>query len=118
MKLHPALDETIHGTAEALRAGRRTSLSVVEQCLARIDERESSLRAWVSVDRDGALRQARECDRQRAAGATCGPRVGIPLGIKDIIDVAGTATAAGSELLARTVVESDATAVVRLGAAG
>src|SRR5262249_10115777 len=55
---------------------------------------------WVSVDRDGALKQARTLDDDAHRGNWRGPLHGIPIGIKDLIDVAGWPTAAGSKLLA------------------
>lgn len=119
LSLIPALSETICGTLDDLRAGRRTSVQVVEQCLARIDEWEPRVHAWVSIDREGALRTARECDRELEEDRPRGPLHGVPLGIKDIIDVAGVPTAAGSGLLALgAAAEQDAFIVSRLRDAG
>ncbi|HTI49333.1 MAG TPA: amidase [Planctomycetaceae bacterium] len=118
MHLFPSSDETIHGVAEALRKGGRTCVSIVEGCLQQIDIWEPRLRAWVSVDRSGALRRARELDADLAAGRDRGPLHGIPLGIKDLIDVAGWPTAAGSALLANEIATADAPLVNRLREAG
>jgi Asp-tRNA(Asn)/Glu-tRNA(Gln) amidotransferase A subunit family amidase len=87
--------------AEAMQAGLTTSVQIVEACLSRIDDRESELHAWVSVDRDGALAVAAERDRERSAGELRGPLHGIPIGIKDIIDVEGKVTGAGSPLMSQ-----------------
>jgi Asp-tRNA(Asn)/Glu-tRNA(Gln) amidotransferase A subunit family amidase len=87
--------------AEAMQAGLTTSVQIVEACLSRIDDRESELHAWVSVDRDGALAVAAERDRERSAGELRGPLHGIPIGIKDIIDVEGKVTVAGSPLMSQ-----------------
>jgi Asp-tRNA(Asn)/Glu-tRNA(Gln) amidotransferase A subunit family amidase len=101
VKLYPERSETAAGMAEAMQAGLTTSVQIVEACLSRIDDRESELHAWVSVDRDGALAVAAERDRERSAGELRGPLHGIPIGIKDIIDVEGKVTGAGSPLMSQ-----------------
>ena len=58
MKLFPDDHETISGTARRLRQGETTCVDVVQSCLERIEQREHEVRAWVIVDRDGALAQA------------------------------------------------------------
>src|SRR5437660_4578446 len=95
MALLPNEHETIEGVGRALRAGQTTCIEVLEKCLDRIEEWEPRIKAWVRVDRAGALRQARELDEELAAGKCRGPLHGIPIGIKDIIDVKGLPTAAG-----------------------
>lgn len=97
MKLVPALGETIHGVGQEIRSRERSCRDVLDACLAKIDEHESQVRAWVSVDREGALRRAAELDAELAAGHWRGPLHGIPMGIKDIVDVAGWPTKAGAE---------------------
>lgn len=118
MSLVAPQDETIAGAAALLRDGRRSCVELTEACLGRIAARDEQLRAWVRVDRDGALRRAGELDAKAAAGRWLGPLHGIPLGIKDIVDVAGWPTAAGSPRLAGTIAERDAPLVQRLRAAG
>jgi aspartyl-tRNA(Asn)/glutamyl-tRNA(Gln) amidotransferase subunit A len=93
-------------------------LSVVEQCLQRIDAYESQVRAWVLVDRAGAIEQARQMDAELRTGRWRGPLHGVPIGIKDIVDVVGFPTSAGSPLLKDNVATRDATIVVRLREAG
>ncbi len=118
MKLYRSLEETITGASEDIRAGRRTCVDLLESCLARIDEWEARIRAWVHVDRQGAIHQARELDTELAAGHWRGRMHGIPVGIKDIVDVAGFPTAAGSMLLAEQRVDRDAPLVASLRSAG
>src|SRR5205807_176745 len=101
LRLFPLPAETIHGTSRAVQSGRRTCVDVVQGCLAQIETWEPKVRAWVSLDRVGALQLAQERDNELAAGRSRGPLHGIPIGIKDIIDIAGLPTAAGSELLSR-----------------
>lgn len=119
MELFPPLGETIEGISRELRSRTRSCVDVVQSCLDRIDEWEPRVRAWVHIDREGALFRAKELDAELAAGTWRGPLHGIPVGIKDIIDVAGFPTAAGSELLARQpAVQEDAPLVCRLREAG
>lgn len=118
MQLFPLESETIVGNARALRAGQTTSRALVEGCLRRIDEWEPRVHAWVSVDRKGAQHRARELDDEGQNGRWRGPLHGIPLGIKDIIDIAGLPTGAGSRQRAQTRAECDATVVRKLRDAG
>jgi aspartyl-tRNA(Asn)/glutamyl-tRNA(Gln) amidotransferase subunit A len=118
LKLFPGDDETIEGTGEALRAGRTSCIAVLESCLARIEEWEPEVKAWVIVDRDGARRQAEARDSELAAGKWRGPLHGIPIGIKDIIDVQGLPTAAGFAPWRDRVADRDAVLVRSLRDAG
>ena len=106
------------GAAEAARAiadGRTTSEAVVGACLARIAEREDTVRAWAFLDPDLALAQARACD---AAAEPAGPLHGVPVGIKDIFDTADMPTEMGSPIYAGHRPAADAAAVAILRAAG
>jgi Asp-tRNA(Asn)/Glu-tRNA(Gln) amidotransferase A subunit family amidase len=116
--LHFTDAETISGLSQAIRSRQTTCAALVEQCLARIDEWEPRVKAWVSIDRDGALGRARELDAEIARAAWRGPLHGIPVGIKDLIDVAGRPTAAGSTLRARDIAATDAPVVAALREAG
>ncbi|MEO1996040.1 MAG: amidase [Planctomycetaceae bacterium] len=110
---------TICGAGQRLRGGRLTCVELLEQCLSMIDDREAELAAWVHVDRRGALDQARERDRELAQGVDRGCLHGIPVGIKDIIDVAGTPTGGGSKRLeAGPPAAEDAVVVTKLRQAG
>ncbi len=97
LHLFPKVDETIHGCAAALRANTTTCVELLERCLARVEQWEGSVHAWVSIDRETARQAAHERDRELAGGHDRGLLHGIPLGIKDIFDVAGYVTAAGSK---------------------
>ncbi|MBI1314342.1 amidase [bacterium] len=119
MRLPEADEFTVSSLSAAMTSGEESSESIVSQCLSRIAEREADLRAWVVVDRDGALEQAQQCDRDRATGTIRGPLHGIPVGIKDIVDVNGFVTGAGSPWFARRpVATADATLVTALRNAG
>ena len=109
---------TIHEAAAALRSGTLTPSDLLEQCLARIDRYESLVRAWVVVDRDGAREQAERLTDELKRGQVRGPLHGIPIGIKDIIDVFDLPTGCGSKLWANSIARQDSTCVSRLRAAG
>jgi aspartyl-tRNA(Asn)/glutamyl-tRNA(Gln) amidotransferase subunit A len=109
---------TIVDAAAAYRRGSLTPLEVVGHCLAGIKRLEPAVAAWVSVDEAGALQAAELCTRELAAGKLRGPLHGIPIGVKDIVDVAGWPTRAGSTLTAAEAVAADATVVAKLRAAG
>src|SRR5438094_4556426 len=109
---------TIQAAAAALRQGQATPLDLVEQCLRQIDKYEEKVRAWVFVDRDGAREQAEKLTAELKAGQYRGPLHGIPIGIKDIIDVFDWPTAAGSKLWANSIAREDATIVRKLRHAG
>lgn len=98
---------------QAIASGALDPLDLVEACLRRIEKTEPELQAWLTIDEEGALAQARS-----AAGRRDRPLGGIPLAIKDIIDVAGLPTTAASKILAGNVARSDAAVVERLRSAG
>jgi Asp-tRNA(Asn)/Glu-tRNA(Gln) amidotransferase A subunit family amidase len=109
------------GLAEAaadIREGRFTSVELVRDCLARIDEVEPTVQAWTFLDRDHALRQAEVLDEHRRHGRSLGPLHGVPVGIKDIFDTGDMPTEFGSPLWAGRTPRNDAAAVARLRAAG
>jgi aspartyl-tRNA(Asn)/glutamyl-tRNA(Gln) amidotransferase subunit A len=119
MRLFPEEHETIAGLGRRLRGGEVTCLQIFESCLDRIDEREADVRAWVVVDRPGAMDQARGLDAELREGRDRGPLHGIPIGIKDIIDVEGLPTRCGDPRdVRREAASADAPLVKRLRDAG
>ena len=104
--------------AEAIAAGKLSSEALTEACLARIEAREKAVMAWAHLDPEFALKQARAADKAQKSGAELGPLHGVPVGIKDIIDVAGIGGENGSAIFAGRVPEEDAGAVSALKAAG
>lgn len=113
-----ALD-SLRGQAESVRTGAVSPEALVDRALARIVETESELHAWTIVDEEGARAAAREAAARIKAGGTPGPLAGVPVGIKDIIDVAGMPTRCGSLMLADApAAERDADVVSRLRRAG
>lgn len=104
--------------AQQFRDGLASPVQVVERCLQECARSESSIHAWVWLDPDGARRQAEQVDRQLRAGDDLGPLAGIPIGVKDIIDMRGLPTRAGSPIRSQHVAGQDAPVVVRLRQAG
>ncbi len=93
-------------------------VSVVQECLERITQRNGVIRAMVAVDAQGALAAAAQAEAELRRGRRRGPLHGIPVAIKDMIDVAGWPTTGGSRLFEGHVAERDAAAVAKLRAAG
>src|SRR5688572_10255092 len=95
------MEPTLAGLADDLEAGRTTSRALVEDCLARIqDKNGEGARAFIAVTAETAMIVADNIDRLRSAGAQPSPYAGIPISIKDLFDVAGEVTRAGSRVLA------------------
>jgi aspartyl-tRNA(Asn)/glutamyl-tRNA(Gln) amidotransferase subunit A len=109
---------TIAKAAEQIRAGEISPLDLVDFCLSRIEQYEDRIHAWVLVDADGAREEAKRQSEMLELGFELGPLAGIPIGIKDIIDVAGWPTKAGSPLRNGHVAKVDAPLVRYLREAG
>ncbi|HEV7372420.1 amidase [Arenibaculum sp.] len=116
MPEHP----TIPSVAADLAAGRTTSVALTEAALARAeDPAGEGARAFTKIARERALAQARASDLLRAHGMLPSPLAGIPVSVKDLFDVAGEVTTAGSAVLRDAApAERDAPVVARLRAAG
>lgn len=106
--------------ARDLEAGATTSRALTEEALARIEDPEGEgPRTFIRVFRDSALAAAEASDRLRASGLVPSPFAGIPFSIKDLCDVAGITTYAGSVVMRNAPpAKRDATVVARLRAAG
>lgn len=103
--------------AADLAAGRVSAAELLQDCLRRVAEREPEVHALVTLTADIARQQAAEADRRRSAGES-GVLLGMPLVVKDLIDVAGIPTTAGSRVLAENVPEVDAPVWALLEKAG
>ncbi len=97
-----------------IREGILTSEALVRSCLERIESREAQVKAWVYLDGDYALAEARRCDR----AANRGPIHGIPFAAKDIMDTADMPTEYGSPIYSGNRPMSDAACVALSRAAG
>jgi len=109
---------TIEGLAADLRARRLTASEVTEAYLARVTRRDGGLRAFITVDADGARRAAKGRDAELAAGRARGPLHGVPLAWKDLCVVGGLPTSCGTRTPEYFVAEAECTAAARLVAAG
>ncbi len=105
---------TIEEFGRRLRAGEISSLEVTEQCLRRIEADNPRLNAFILVTADEARRQAREADDELAAGHDRGPLHGVPISLKDLLDVRGLPTTAASRVREGHRAEHDAPAVTNL----
>jgi len=111
---------TLSDLARALAAGRGSSRSMVESCLALIaEDGGNGGHAYIHVDAEGARAAADAMDGLRKAGAALSPFAGIPISVKDLFDIGGQVTTAGSRVLAgQAPAARDAVAVARLRRAG
>jgi Asp-tRNA(Asn)/Glu-tRNA(Gln) amidotransferase A subunit family amidase len=112
------MTSALYTTAEAIRDGRRTPSDILEECLVRIDLLEPWVKAWVVVDRENARQEAKRLTEEVQRGHWRGPLHGVPIGIKDIIDVFDLPTTCGSRRWAHSYARRDATVVRRLREAG
>ncbi|OMI40472.1 Asp-tRNA(Asn)/Glu-tRNA(Gln) amidotransferase subunit GatA [Streptomyces sparsogenes] len=108
---------TASGLAGKIASGEATAVEVTEAHLARIDAVDEKVHAFLHVDREGALAQARAVDDKRARGEKLGPLAGVPLALKDIFTTKGVPTTVGSKILEGWIPPYDATLVTRLKAA-
>ena len=112
------IDLGVREAADGIRRGAVSAVELVEACLARVGAVEPEVQAWIHLDPDGVRAAARERETEARAGRLRGPLHGVPVGIKDIFDVAGMPTTAGARAFAHTRPAHDSTAVGRLRAAG
>ena len=101
-----------------LAAGELSSVEAVRACLARVDRLDGRVKAFLRVDREGAVAQAEAADRRRKEGKRAGPLDGVPVGLKDLFLTEGLPTTAGSRILESFIAPYDATVVKLLRAAG
>jgi aspartyl-tRNA(Asn)/glutamyl-tRNA(Gln) amidotransferase subunit A len=109
---------TIAELGRAIRAGETSAEATTQRCLATIRERDAGINAFIHVAADEALAQARQADRERGSGHDRGPLHGVPISLKDLIDVRGMATTAASHVRRGHVATADAELTRRLREAG
>ena len=114
----PAEPRTIAALARALHSRELTAGAITEQCLSAIADRNPLLNAFITVRADAAREQARQADGEIAAGRYRGPLHGVPISLKDLIDLDGTTTTAASRVRQGHIATADATVVTRLREAG
>jgi aspartyl-tRNA(Asn)/glutamyl-tRNA(Gln) amidotransferase subunit A len=104
--------------ARLVREGEVTSVELVERALERIERLDPEVGAFVLVLGDQALAEAAERDAERRRGRAAGVLHGVPVAVKDLVDMAGVVTGAGSVKLAGNRAAGDAEVVARLRRAG
>lgn len=113
-----ALDLSFIEQGRMLRDGRLTSVALVQAHIDRVALRDGVYRSFYLVAADRALAEAAQADAELAAGQDRGPLHGIPVGIKDLIDMAGLPTTADAPGRADAIAQTDAAVVERLRAGG
>jgi len=110
--------ESIGRLAAQIRQGAISPVALTEDLLTRIDALDPHLHAFIALTRQRALGQARAAESALRSGHDVGPLHGIPYAVKDLYDVAGLPTTAGTRVLADNVAAADCAAVRRLSGAG
>jgi AtzE family amidohydrolase len=112
-------DRTALGLTAAIRAGRLTAVQVARDTLLDIEKRDGAYNSFVTLTAERALREAAEIDRTLADGGDPGPLAGVPYAVKNLFDVAGLRTLAGSKINRdHAPAAADAALVQRLRKAG
>jgi aspartyl-tRNA(Asn)/glutamyl-tRNA(Gln) amidotransferase subunit A len=111
-------DLTAAELARQIRERTITPVEVVESLLERMDALEPRLEAWVRVDRETVLADAKQRQHELDSGMETGPLHGVPIGIKDIYNIAGVPTTAGSKVYANFVPDETAVTIKLLQDAG
>jgi len=109
---------TIEELGRQWRAREIAAIDVVDECLHRIETDNARLNAFILVMADKARQQAHEAEQELARGRDRGPLHGVPISIKDLLDLRGTATTAASRVRNGHLASRDARAVVHLRDAG
>ncbi|MEU1870808.1 aspartyl-tRNA(Asn)/glutamyl-tRNA(Gln) amidotransferase subunit A [Streptomyces ambofaciens] len=107
---------SLGAAAEAVRTRRLSPVELVDSVLERVERAEPHLKAYATVTAEHARRAARAAEDDIAAGRHRGPLHGIPMGLKDLIDVAGIATSASSRVRSGHRAEESSTVAARLEA--
>lgn len=108
---------TLHEAASFLEQGEVSSVALTESVLGRIEAVEPKVQAYLALDQEGALRQAKQADLNRKNGQA-GPLCGIPLAVKDVLCTTSMPTTCGSRILENFVAPYNATVVTKLADAG
>ena len=112
------LEKSATEMATALESGEVSSVELTKAHLARIDEVDSKVKAFLHVDKAGALAQAEDVDKRRKSGEKLSPLAGVPLALKDVMVQKGIPTTCGSKMLEGWRPPYDSTVVTRLKEAG
>ena len=105
---------TVNEISKKLETGEVTSYDLVKSYFDRIKEKDESIKAYVSLMEEEALEKAKNIDEKRKKGEKLGKYAGIPIGIKDNINIKGTKTTCSSKMLENYVSPYDATVIEKL----
>jgi aspartyl-tRNA(Asn)/glutamyl-tRNA(Gln) amidotransferase subunit A len=109
---------SVTAAAQAIARKQLSPVELMKAHLARIEKLDPRLNAFIRLDAEAALEAARVAEREASAGRLRGPLHGVPVGIKDIIDVAGLPTTCHSKILEGNLATADAVCVSKLRQAG
>jgi aspartyl-tRNA(Asn)/glutamyl-tRNA(Gln) amidotransferase subunit A len=109
---------SIREAADLIRKKKVSPVELTKACLARIDQANPSLNAFITITRESALQQAGVAESEVMRGNWRGPLHGVPIALKDLFDTAGVRTTAGSDVFKDRIPTEDAEVVRRLKAAG
>ncbi len=109
---------TLGEQSRLIESGRISPVELTQACLDQIDATDALMRAFITVTGDEALRDAKQAEPAIVRGGRLGPLHGVPMAVKDLIDVKGARTTCGSQTQPDFVAEADATSVRRLRQAG
>lgn len=104
--------------ATAIKEGKVTAVEAMEAVLARIDAKETDINAYVTIDKDAALKAAKEAQEKIEQGTLTGPLAGVPVAIKDNMCTEGMLTTCSSKILGNFIPTFSAEAVLNLEKAG
>ena len=104
--------------AAAIKEGKATAIEAMEAALSKIEETESKINAYVTIDKEAALAAAKEAQKKIEAGALTGPLAGVPMAVKDNLCTEGMLTTCASKILGNFVPTFSAEAVINLEKAG
>ena len=109
---------SIHDLRSGIGAHTASAAETAQACFNRIDTEDGTIHAWLSLNREGALKKANEIDAAATKGESLPVLAGVPIGIKDVLTQEGLPATAGSKILAGYHPPYTATAVRRLADAG
>ena len=109
---------TVSQAAQQIKDKIISPVELAQSFLDRIEATDAGLKAWVTIDREEVLTNAKQREEEAQRGIPLGLLRGVPVGVKDIFYTAGMKTAAGSKVYADFVPDFDATAVAKIKEAG
>jgi len=104
--------------AQAIKAGKVTAVEAMQAVLEQIEKQEPVIHAYITIDREAALKKAKEAQQKIEAGELTGPLAGVPVAIKDNICTEGIPTTCASKILHNFIPTYSAEAVLHLEKAG